>query len=105
MDFPAIIIINNQPNFVKYQEKMIMTKVKKLQIKTKGNNDVINITDSVAQAVDKSGRFADGPPANLWYEDKGKSQLFVPLEDDDNKARAGTIICSVLAPAMDYSIL
>ena len=32
-----------------------MTTVKKLQIKTKGNNDVINITDSVAQAVGKSG--------------------------------------------------
>jgi secondary thiamine-phosphate synthase enzyme len=32
-----------------------MTKTEKLQIKSKGNNDVINITDSVAAAVSKSG--------------------------------------------------
>ncbi len=32
-----------------------MTKTEKLQIKSKGNNDVINITDSVVAAVKKSG--------------------------------------------------
>ncbi len=32
-----------------------MTKTQKLQVKSKGNNDVINITDSVAAAVSKSG--------------------------------------------------
>ena len=32
-----------------------MTKTEKLQIKTKGNNEVINITDEVAAAVNKSG--------------------------------------------------
>ena len=32
-----------------------MTKTKELQVKSRGNNDVINITDSVAQAVGKSG--------------------------------------------------
>ncbi len=32
-----------------------MTKTEELQVKSRGNNDVINITDSVAQAVGKSG--------------------------------------------------
>ena len=32
-----------------------MTKTEELQVKSRGNNDVINITDSVAQAVGKTG--------------------------------------------------
>jgi secondary thiamine-phosphate synthase enzyme len=32
-----------------------MTKTEELQVKSRGNNDVINITDSVTQAVGKSG--------------------------------------------------
>lgn len=34
---------------------MIMVKTEKIQISTKGNNDVINITDAVAESVVKSG--------------------------------------------------
>ncbi len=38
---------------MKYIKDIEMTKTEKLQIKTKGNNHVVNITEEVAQAVNK----------------------------------------------------